>query len=92
MNHIDTMEALLDEAKSVVTGDRQKDYGTIDESFIRTAEIWSAILGKRVTPAQVVLCMIGLKVSRLTVSQDHIDSYVDIAGYAAIGSQVGVYR
>ena len=32
--------------------------------------------------------MIGVKLARLIETPDHQDSYVDMAGYAATGSQV----
>ena len=36
------------------------------------------------TPAQVVVCLIDLKVARLTHDPRHLDSITDIAGYAGI--------
>ena len=36
-----------------------------------------------VTPAQVALCLIDLKLARLTRDPSHLDSIVDVAGYAA---------
>ena len=45
---------------------------------------WSQVLGVHVTPAQVVVCLIDLKVARLTHDPRHLDSITDIAGYAGI--------
>ena len=39
--------------------------------------------GSTVTPAQVALCLIDLKLARLTRDPSHLDSIVDVAGYAA---------
>jgi Domain of unknown function (DUF6378) len=37
-----------------------------------------------VTPAQVVLCMIDVKLVRLTHDPSHHDSIADVIGYAAL--------
>jgi uncharacterized protein DUF6378 len=41
------------------------------------------VLGITVTPAQVALCLIDLKMARLSRDPAHLDSIVDVAGYAA---------
>ena len=79
---------VLDKASEVVVGSRQDDYGDAGQNHARIAAIWSALLDHPVTPADVAKMMIGLKLSRLTVSPDHEDSWVDIAGYAAIGGEL----
>ena len=45
-----------------------------------TALIWSAILGITVTPQQVALCMVGVKISR-EVNKHKADNIVDGCGY-----------
>ena len=45
---------------------------------------WSLTLDRPVTPAQVVLCLIDLKLARLAHDPTHLDSLRDIAGYAAV--------
>jgi hypothetical protein len=72
----------LDRANKLVGGDRQNVYGHPLTDFSRTAKLWSAILGVEVTAEQVALCMMLVKISRLCQTPDHIDSIVDIAGYA----------
>lgn len=61
---------------------RGKVYGTPLDDFRRTAKIWSGILGIDVRPEQVALCMMGIKMSRLSQTPDHDDSNLDIAGYS----------
>jgi hypothetical protein len=73
---------ILTEAHKLVHGVRGKTYSHPFEDFSRTAKIWSAILGVEVTPEQAVLCMIGVKMSRLCATPGHHDSLVDIPGYA----------
>jgi hypothetical protein len=76
---------LLDEAKAVVTGDRSEDYGSSYASFSRIAAMWGAYLGTPVEPRDVAAMMSLLKISRLTTKGKR-DSWVDLAGYAALGA------
>ena len=75
-------QTILDEAKALVWGDRQRDYGHPREDFARSAALMSAILGAEVRTDQVPLLMIAVKVSRLCERYKR-DSVVDLAGYAA---------
>lgn len=63
--------------------ERGKVYGTAKDNFDLIAKRWSLTLGTAITPAQVGLMMIDLKIARLQKTPDHYDSIVDIAGYAA---------
>lgn len=83
-----TREVTLTQAASLISGDRAKDYGDAGESFTRLAALWSPVLGVEITPEQVALCLTQLKVSRLIVTPTHTDSWVDAAGYIALGSEI----
>lgn len=78
----DSRKTILAEADSIVNGQRREDYGGPFESFSDIAKGWSMVLGTEVTPEQVGLCMIQLKVARAKNGGFHRDSFVDIAGYA----------
>jgi Domain of unknown function (DUF6378) len=78
-----TAEQLLEQAASVVR-DRRRTYGQPVDLFERLAARWSQVLGITVTPAQVVLCLLDLKVARLAHDPRHLDSITDVAGYAGI--------
>jgi hypothetical protein len=67
---------------------RGKDYGTMRENHQRIADIWTVIMQKEVTPEQVALCMAGVKIARLVQSPEHEDSWLDLAGYAAVGAEI----
>ena len=54
----------------------------------RSPQRWSLTLGTKVSPAQVVLCLIDLKLARLARDPKHLDSQVDVAGYAAVLREV----
>jgi Domain of unknown function (DUF6378) len=68
--------------------DRRKSYGDPAASMAAIASRWSLTLGRPVTPAQVVLCLIDLKLARLAKDPAHWDSLRDVAGYAAVLREV----
>lgn len=74
---------ILDEAKKITNRDRQEVYGHPADDFrkvaMMTEPIWSSHIDPRLKHA---LYMIQVKVARLLNTPDHIDSIVDIAGYA----------
>lgn len=80
--------SILVEAEHLINGPRQSVYAHPFDNFTQTAALWSPILGVEVTPEQVALCMIQVKISRLCNTPDHRDSIVDIAGYAGTYEKV----
>lgn len=81
-------EEILELAGDLTSAIRDEVYGDPLTNHERIAELWSAILDVNVKREEVVLCMIAVKMSRLCQSLDHADSWVDIAGYAAIGGEM----
>jgi hypothetical protein len=79
---------ILDEAKRLTHGDRNKNYGKPLTNHQRIAGLWSIFLETEVTPAQVAICMGLVKVARLIESPDHLDSFVDLAAYASIAGEI----
>jgi len=63
---------------------REQSYGDPSESMKHIAHMWSAYYDKRITPPEMVSMMIMLKLGRLKETPTHLDSWLDIAGYAAI--------
>lgn len=84
MNRVD----ILQTAESLINGDREKDYGSARDNFTRIGNLWAEIFGHPVTPEQVALCMNQVKVARLVVTPDHRDSWIDGAGYFALGGEI----
>lgn len=79
---------ILEEASSLINGDRQADYGPVIDNFERIADLFTAYLKvEPLTAFDVANLMILVKVARLAHSKYHRDSYVDIAGYAALGER-----
>lgn len=85
-------EAILTEAHTTIVGSREDTYGAPFENFGAIADYWSTHLGSRlaspVTRADVACMLTLLKLSRLRTTPDHHDSWVDAAGYAALGGEV----
>ena len=80
-------EAMLRHAATVVA-ERSRAYGAPAGSMELLAKRWSITLGRTVTPAQAVMCLIDLKLTRLAHDPNHQDSILDIAGYAAVLHEV----
>lgn len=79
--------SLLDKAAAVLE-ERGHAYGAADAAFEAIAARWTLTLGRPVSAAQVVLCMIDLKLVRLAHDPDHADSLIDVIGYAALFPEV----
>ena len=78
---------ILEEAERVLA-QRRATYGDPAASMATVAARWSVTLGRPVTPAEVMLCMIDLKLARLAYDPTHRDSIVDVIGYAALLPEV----
>lgn len=88
MAGINGRSRVLEDAKRLTCNDRNESYGPVDIMYKRIAVGWAEILGTDVTKEQVGMMMIWMKLARLCNSPDHRDSWVDIAGYAALTSEV----
>ena len=82
-----TGEQTLDHVAGIIA-ERDAAYGDAATSMATVAARWSITLGRPVTPAQVVLCLIDLKLARLQHNPKHQDSLCDLAGYAAVLQEV----
>ena len=88
MEDVTRRAEVLDMAKELITGDRNQDYGDPMSNFYDIARLWSQYLGTVLSVADVAAMMVLLKVARLKRDQTKLDSWVDIAGYAACGAEV----
>ena len=79
---------ILQKAQECTCGQREKDYGTPEENFERIARYWSAYLGHHISPVDVTLMMILFKIARSGGPNMTIDTFIDIAGYAACGGEM----
>lgn len=77
---------ILEAAASAVK-ERGENYGSPASNFQRIADLWSSYTGHMYTMADVGVMMTLLKIARLKETPSHSDSWVDIAGYAAVTSE-----
>jgi len=80
-------EMMLKQAAAIVSN-RRDTYGDPAVSMASIAKRWSITLDQPITPSQVALCLIDLKLARLAHDPQHLDSMIDIAGYAAVLKEV----
>ena len=92
-----TRREILQAAERCVCGDRDQNYGGPEDSFALIAELWEPIIRTRcvspgtdvaVDAVTVALLMAELKIARATTNAGHLDSWVDLAGYAACGGEI----
>ena len=83
---------VLEQAKTIVNGERDEAYGGPENNFKKIAAFWSQYLfgdADSIGPEDVAIMMMLLKVARLGASEYRsMDSWVDIAGYAACGAEI----
>lgn len=91
-----TKQEVLDTAKAAVA-DRGLNYGSPEDNFGRIALLWlthlenrygDGTLGWKLDAHDVAMMMVLMKVARLENDPGHMDSWVDIAGYAACGGNL----
>lgn len=86
------MEDLLKKADALVTGDRNKAYGHPYDDYKRVSEIYNAVTGQHLDPEDCAMVMIAVKLARIgnhhNTNTVHVDSLVDLAGYAWVYAQI----
>jgi hypothetical protein len=91
---LELFPSVLDKARELIDGDRQKDYGPADENFAAIAAFWSIYLsvstGNHVelTGKNVSHLMALLKIARLARTPTHEDSVIDAIGYLGLSERV----
>lgn len=86
-------EQLLEAAKQTVCHDRNDQYGKPEDNFYSISQMWTQYISAKLgpilefDPSDVANMMILVKVARQAATPKD-DNYVDIAGYAACGSEV----
>ena len=80
-------QEVLKEASHLTSVDRQDSYGTPYLNHTRIANLWSAYLETEITPEQVAICQVLVKISRSMESFKE-DNFIDGAAYIAIACEL----
>lgn len=83
-----TRTDILETANQIVNAERQDNYGSPEQNFGRIAAFWTAYKGVKFSMEDVAAMMGLVKIARIATTPDHIDSWVDLAGYAGCGGEV----
>lgn len=79
---------VLVKAAECVLNDRNNTYGGPEQAFAKIAKFWSAYLDTEISATDVSAMMALLKLARISNNPTHVDSWVDLAGYAACGGEI----
>lgn len=82
-----TRSEILEKARQCVCEDRDRQYGHPEDNFGKIAELWGAYRGEYFPVKDVAMMMALVKIARIYAGES-IDSYVDLAGYAACGGEL----
>lgn len=85
MKEYDFKSGFLQEVDQLIHGERAQDYGDAQENFQRIANLWASYKNVDFSVQDVAIMLGLLKISRLAHTPDHRDSWIDLAGYAALG-------
>ncbi len=91
-----TRASILDSAKAIVTGERERQYGKPEDNFRMIGNLWEIYLKARcldsyggldILPEDVAMMMSLLKIARIASGNYKADSFIDLAGYAACAGE-----
>ena len=94
-----TRDEILIAAQRCVSGGREQDYGSPENSFKVIAALWNAYLAGDfldeiapedaiIKPKDVAAMLALLKIARIASGNAKEDNWVDLAGYAACGGEI----
>ena len=83
-----TRAEILDAAKKIVTGDREKQYGKPEDNFAVVAEFWTTYIGHPIYSEDVAIMMALLKIARIRSGNYKTDSFVDGVGYLSLAAEI----
>ena len=87
-------ENILQQAKELVSNDRESTHGDARQNHEQIAEFWNIFLDNKLKPMAAITCddvaimMALLKISRSTQGKMNMDDYIDAAAYLAIAGEL----
>ena len=79
---------ILTKANSLISKDREKDYGDKVKNHENIAKLWSAYKDTKITAHDVAIMMTLLKIARTKLGAISEDTYIDLAAYGAIAGEI----
>ena len=80
---------ICEQASKIISGERQGQYGSPEDSFAVIAHLWNGYKGGDYFDSNDVAVMMALmKIARISNGVFKEDSYVDAIGYLAIGAEL----
>lgn len=95
-----TRKEILEAAEKCVTGKREQDYGSPEDSFNAIASFWQTYValsfrkqnedGEKISFRQIDIAnmMMLLKIARAAQNPFYADNYIDICGYSACAGEI----
>ena len=89
-----TCVILAGKALDLLKGDRHRTHGDRYINHRNIATLWQAFLDNRaikdrpITPEEVALMMVLLKIARTQTGELNFDDYIDICGYGAVAGEI----
>ena len=79
---------ILTKANSLISKDREKDYGDKVKNHENIAKLWSAYKDTKITAHDVAIMMTLLKIARTKLGAISEDTYIDMSAYGAIAGEI----
>ena len=79
---------ILEKANSLISQDREKDYGDKVKNHENIAKLWSAYKDTKITAHDVAIMMTLLKIARTKLGAVSKDTYIDMSAYSAIAGEI----
>lgn len=85
-------EQILSIATQYITKDRDATHGDAEDNFENVADLWNWWMHGRekcnFNGFDVAMLMVLFKLARIKSNPDHVDSFVDAAGYLALAGEI----
>mgnify|MGYP004448635583 FL=1 len=87
-------EEILEQAKKLISNNREEQHGDAYKNHSQISDLWSVFLDdklkpfKEISPGDVALMMVLVKISRSTMGEFNKDDYLDGSAYMAIAGEL----
>jgi len=87
-------EEILEQAKKLIANNREEQHGDAYKNHSQISDLWSVFLDdklkpfKEISPGDVALMMVLVKISRSTMGEFNKDDYLDGSAYMAIAGEL----